>query len=298
MGRTGQRNLEKKSKTHTKGGKGQKTLPAPPSPHSKTPSSSSSKTVPAKSPRKQPQPVVEEEQRSKKKSTKTTSTQVQPSPKKQSKRPTREESSEDDDEDMDNDQSSEEVVANEKVTKKTKKAKGDGNGVVVKKKKASGPTAQAVAKAMLKEKERKAILRNKRGLGPRKSPTSIQKHLQSLDRTKRRQEFLSRPVCKGIEKPVRIFKNGKDKEAMLCRAGIVRGESDLMRALSKFADRDVKNVSKLLYAYLVCKVNGSTPDDAKKKIGKKGVSSPRIKGRQVSEALQAMNQPCLFASPH
>lgn len=294
MGRTGQRNIEKKAKSHSKGGKGQKTLPAPPSSHSKTPSS---KTVPAKSPRKQPQQKEQQQKKSK-----------SPSSKKQPKPTTRDITEDEDMEDslsesvhsQSSDVSSGEKTVSRGKDGKKKKSSKDITSIEGVKKKKSGPTAKAVAKAILKEKERKAIARSKRGLGPRKSPASIQKHLQSLDRTKRRQEFLSRPVCKGIEKPVRIFRNGKDKEAMLCRAGIVRGESDLMRALSKLADRDVKNVSKLLYAYLVCKVNGSSPVDAtggKSKI-KKVVSSPRIKGRQVSEALQAMNQPCLFASPH
>lgn len=102
--------------------------------------------------------------------------------------------------------------------------------------------------------------------------------------------FLKKTICKGIAKPVRILKNGLDREALLSRGNILRADKGLMNALSHATDELCKRLSRHLYAVSLPKIVNCAPKTDNSKD-----HSPRITGKEVDLALQNMGHTCLFA---
>lgn len=112
--------------------------------------------------------------------------------------------------------------------------------------------------------------------------------------------FLNKPVLKGISKPIRIFKEGKDREALLNRVGITRAQKGLMKLLSDMISNDCKRISRQLYVTILKNYNSSLNNLQSQPASiasGKSTLMPRLLGKHVDQALSNLGHNFMFANP-
>jgi hypothetical protein len=164
-----------------------------------------------------------------------------------------------------------------------------------------------------KKTDTSAEEKRKKGSGANKKLSALNCKLKHERYSRGTTAVLEKPVCKGISDPVRILKNGLDREANLSRAGISRAQRALMNAASHVADKECKKISRHLYAVLFSRFAADAvmrwqqkqqqqqqqPAKGGPKNGNAGGTPPvaRIMGRHVETALNDVGVRCLFGSP-